>query len=78
MPVFLLPCLTSFSLEGSSESEILGDSVVVQLVKNQTAVAWVTVKVGVQTSARCSGLKYPLLPQRQLEFNPWPGNFHMP
>ena len=48
----------------------------VQWVKNVTAAAPVTVEV--RSLAWCSGLKDTALPQLQLGFNPWSGDFHMP
>ena len=46
------------------------------------AVALVAAEAWIPSPARCSGLKDLSLPQlqhrsRQLEFNSWPGNFHM-
>ena len=49
-----------------------------QWVKNPTAVAQVTAEAWVRSLAQCSELKDPVLPQLQLGFFPWPGNFHMP
>ena len=60
-----------------------GVSAVAQLVKNPTAVAWVTEKVQVPSPARSKGLKDLALPQLWqslqlwLRLSPWPGNFHM-
>ena len=50
---------------------------VVQQVKNLTEGAPVAVEVRVQSLAQHSGLKDASLPQLQLGFSPWPGNFHM-
>ena len=52
----------------------------VQWVKNQTAAAWVSAEVQVQSLTWDSELKDPVLPQLwqrsqlQLRFNPWPGD----
>ena len=54
-----------------------------QWVKNLTTVAQITAEVRVQSPVWCSGLKDLALPQLQhrsqlqLEFSPWPGNFHV-
>ena len=45
----------------------------VQWVQNPAAVAWIPVEGQVQSSAQCSGLKDPVLPQLQLGFSPWLG-----
>ena len=67
----------------------MGVTTVVQWVKNLTAAAWVAMEVQAGSLPRCSGLKYPVLPQLWcrsqlwrrsqlwLGFSPWPGNFHM-
>ena len=47
-----------------------------QRVRNLTAVAQVTEEVQIQSLARRSGLKDPVL-LLQLGFSPWPGNFCM-
>ena len=57
---------------------ILGGPTVAQWIKNLTAVAQVTAEAQVQSPAWHSEFKDPALPQLQLEFNLWPGNFHMP
>ena len=49
-----------------------------QWVKNLIAEAQVTAEARVQSLAQRSGLKDQVLPQLQLRFSPWPGNFHMP
>ena len=49
----------------------------VQWAKNPTAVAWVAAEGLVRSLAWRSGLKDLVLPQLQLSFSPWPGNFHM-
>ena len=49
-----------------------------QYVKNLTAVAWVAAEVWVSPPTPRSGFKDLALPQLQLGFNPWPGNFIMP
>ena len=55
-----------------------------QWFKNPTAVAQVSTEAQVQSLARNSGLKGPVLlqlqhrSQQQLRFSPWHGNFHMP
>lgn len=54
-----------------------GVPAVVQQVKNLTVAAQVTAEVRVRPPAWCSGLKYLVLPQLRLRFNPWPGNLHM-
>ena len=55
-----------------------GVPTVVRWVKNLTAVAWVIAEVPVPSPVQCSRLKEPALLQLQLEFHPWPRNFHMP
>ena len=50
----------------------------VQWVKNLTAVAWLTMEAQVRSLVQHSGLKDPVLMQLWLEFNLWPGNFHLP
>ena len=47
-------------------------------VKNLTVVAQAAEEVRVRSPAHCSGLKDPALPQLQLRFSPWSGNFRMP
>ena len=48
-----------------------------QWVKNLTVVAQVTAELLVPSVVWHSGLKDLVLPQLQLRFNPWSGNFHM-
>ena len=60
-----------------------GSFLVVQWVRNLTAVAQVAGEAQVQSLAWCSGLKHPVLlqpwhrSQLQFGFNPWPRNFHV-
>ena len=49
-----------------------------QWAKNLTAAAWIATKAWVQFPASRSRLQDPLLLQLRLEFNPCPGNIHMP
>ena len=44
-------------------------------VKNPTAAAQLAAEAWVPSLAQCRALKDPALPQLQLGFNPWPGNF---
>lgn len=57
---------------------ILGVPTVVQWVEHLTSVVQVTEEAGIQFLSWYSELKYLLLPQLQLKFNPWHKNFHMP
>ena len=70
----LLPFLfLVFSLKHNS-----GIPTVVQWVNSLTAVAQVVAEAQVWFLAQHSGLEGLALPQLQLWFDAWPGNFHMP
>ena len=49
-----------------------------QWVKNPTAVAPDAAEVQIQFPGGHNELKDLALPQLQLGFSPWPGNFYMP
>ena len=56
----------------------LGVPIVVQWIKNLTAMAWISAEAQVQSPAQYSGLKDLVLPRVPLWFNPWSGTIHMP
>ena len=60
------------------KTQSTGATAAAQWVKNLTAAVWVTAEMQVLSSAWSSGLKDLALLKLQLEFNPWPGNFHVP
>ena len=60
----------------SNKIIVLGVPIVLQWVKNPTAMAQVAAEAWVQSPAWYSRLKNPLL-QLWLRFNLWPRNFHM-